>query len=275
MDAYFESLNKGSIYRADIELANSYSIQEFDPMSIVDSYGFISITAATGAGKTVLIKDLLSRIHKYYDSIYLISPTAKFQKMYNFIPKSNISEVFDEEFLNIIWNKSSNKKLSDQSCKLDKILIILDDIIHDPLFKKSTAMKQFATGSRHLNISMWILTQNFTSIPPIIRNNIRISIAFDLDGKKEKEKFVSSYLSSKNQRVGILLFERITKVKYQACIVEVYKSGEDVENKVKRYIANPKIKEFKVKEVKMCSSSKTPSGAFEMLDGLSVRTRKV
>ena len=77
------------------------------------------------------------------------------------------------------------------------------------------------------------------------------AISFDLDAKKEREKFAQSYLSAKNQRVGELIFDKIVKEKpYQCVVVEVYKNGAPVEEKVKKFVAKMDIPKFTVAKIK-------------------------
>ena len=269
-DSYVDSLNTSSIYRNDLLKAKSYNIEEFDPESIASTPGNMSITAATGAGKTVLIVDLLSRVYDKFDSIYVFSRTAKAQPIYDFVPRRSIFDRFNEEFLVKLWNIQFNKKMADNTCKMDKILIIMDDIINDEEYKKSKIIDDYFTGGRHFSFSVWFLTQNFTSLKLLQRNNVRWAVAFDLDADRERGKFVESYLSAYNRRVGNLLFNRIVKEKpYQCVVVEIYKNGAETEEKVKKYIANPKPRKFRLEDNPIICE---PLGFCQALKDLTLRT---
>lgn len=316
VSGYINSLNEGTIRKADMKLAEGYTISTFDPKTMIDMPGCVSITAMTGAGKTVLIKDLLSHTHKSFDKIYLISSTAELQTIYDFIPRENIMKSFDETFIAGLIdrqdaakqeilkrerskgkgkgkNKQEEEFVNSSSTpvvrvrtstpaglvnqgeipKLDKVLVIMDDIIHDVGYKKSKLLPSLFTGGRHYDISVWILTQKFTSIEPKLRCNVRWAISFDLDSSTERESFVKSYMCALNARVGDLLFQRIVKEKpYQCVIVEIYKNGASTEEKVKKYIADPKVKEFKVKSIN-AARTKTDLEIAKILDG-PVRTSK-
>ncbi|KAH9259026.1 hypothetical protein BASA81_002646 [Batrachochytrium salamandrivorans] len=249
VDNYTQTLNNGSIYKNDLLMAESYNIGTFEPETIAAIPGNMSITAMTGAGKTKFIIDLLSRVHHQFDAVYLFSRTAKAQEIYDFIPRESIFDRYNEEFLVKLWNHHYTKKVTDKKTKLDKVLIIMDDIINDIEYKKSRIIDDYFTGGRHYNFSVWFLTQNFTSLKLLQRNNVRWAVAFDIDAKKEREKFVQSYLSAKNDRVGNLLFTKIVKERpYQAVVVEVYKNGASTEEKVKKYVANPDVKSFRLKK---------------------------
>lgn len=284
MNDYVKTLNNGSIYKNDLLLAESYNIQEFDPKTLVEHPGCMSITAMTGAGKTVLIKYLLSVVHKHFDRIYLISSTAKLQPIYDFIPRENIMETYNEEFLDKLISdqavmkmvikdgvsvhpgasSSRHRKLvmgdsarcvgehrAEVPKKLDNILVIMDDIIHDKEYQKSQVLKRIFTSGRHISVRVWFLTQNFTSLKLLQRNNVMWAISFDLDAKREREKFAQSYLSAKNQRVGELIFDKIVKEKpYQCVVVEVYKNGKSVEEKVKKFTAKMDVEDFTIAKIK-------------------------
>lgn len=244
-DNYFESLNKGSIYKADLEFANKYNIQDFDPHTIITQHGLMNIVAPTNSGKTVFIVDCLSKIHKHYERVLMFSPTAKVQKIYDFLPRSHIYDHYDEQVLIDLYE--DRKKQKENDIPLEPTLIILDDIISSPEFIKSKIINKYAISGRHYFFTIFILSQNFTSLRPIIRNNACWSVSFDLDSYNERKKFCEQYLSSKNNRVGMILFRKIIHEKpYQLVLIENYKVGVDVEEKVKKYIANPDIKPFKV-----------------------------
>jgi len=241
MDDYLKNISTGTIRKQDYILANSYEIQEFSPEDIQEiSGGIIAICAATGSGKTVLLKDILSKIHTNYDKIHVFSRTAKLQESYDFVPRYMITDDFDEELLTEIWNHQVDTH--QQEKPLEQVLLILDDIIASPSYKKSKMLDEVAYGARHLKITVILLSQNMSSIKSSIRNNIRIAIAFQLSSKREREKFVEQFLAAENNRIGDVLFRRITDVKYQSIIVQAYKSGALINEKVKRYIADPNVK---------------------------------
>lgn len=241
MDSYIENISNNTIRKQDYLLANSYEISEFSPEDLSEiTGGVVAMIGGTGSGKTVLLKNLLSKTHKNYNKIYLFSRTAKLQSAYDFVPRSFITDDFDEQKLSDIWDLQINK--NEKNEKMENILVILDDIITSPSYKRSKMLEECSISARHLNITVILLSQNFTSIKPIVRNNIRIAICFQMQSKKEREKFAEQFLGADSAKAGDLLLRRITDVKYQCLIVQVYKNGETLSNKVKKYIADPSVK---------------------------------
>lgn len=251
MEEYTDSLNDGTIYKNDLVSADKifHSLKNFEP-SIISKLGggCLSITASTGAGKTVLIKDLLKHNENYFKEVHLISRTAKMQSFYDFIPRENIQDKFSEEFLlNLIYSRKSRKEANNKIA-LEPVLLIFDDIINDINYKKSSAMDNLFTEGRQYNITVFFLTQNFTSLKVLQRNNVRIAISFNHDTSKERRKFSESYLSLQNDRIGRMLFDKVTKEKpYQCIVVEVFKNGASAKEKIKKYIADPNVKDPKIK----------------------------
>lgn len=241
MDTFLKNIGNNTILKNSYALANSYEIGDFSPEDLTEiTGGVVAIIAGTGCGKTVLLKDIMSKTHKNFERIHLFSRTAKLQSVYNFIPRRWITDDFNEEALNDIWNQQIKK--SEKGEKLDKILVILDDIICSPSYKKSKMLEECSISARHLNITIILLSQNFTSIKPIIRNNIRIAITFQMQSRKEREKFAEQFLGADSSRAGDILLRRITDVRYQCLIVQVYKNGETLSNKVKKYTASLDVK---------------------------------
>lgn len=241
MEEYLHHIGANTIRKQDYVLANSYNIQPFSPNDIKEiTGGIVAIVAATGSGKTVLLKDILSEIAGDYNKFYLMSRTARLQEAYDFVPRRMITDDFDEELLTEIWNRQVDSKAQEK--KIDKVLIVLDDIIASPSYKSSKMLDEIAYGARHCNITLILLSQNMSSIKTSIRNNIRIAVAFQLSSKREREKFVEQFLAAENNHVGDILFRRLTDVKYQCIIVQAYKSGASVEDKVKVYTARPDVR---------------------------------
>jgi len=246
VEVYMDSLNTGTIYKNDLLLADKFEVNVFDPTVIPEDItgGIIALVGATGYGKTFLLRDILSKIHKNYDRFYMFSGTAKLQKDYDFFPKENISQFYDEAKMTEIWDNAYNKQKGDR----ENVLIILDDVINDPEFIKSLVLKKYATGARNLGITIFLLTQFLNSLKPIIRNNLRLVVAFESDNYKERRKFIDEYLSVINPRVGDHIYRKITSVPFQCVVVAVYK--KDKHNKVYKYIATEtKDTQLKVKDI--------------------------
>ena len=233
-------------YEKNIKMAEAYNIQEFEPKTISNQPANISITAMTGSGKTFLIIDFLSHVSKDYDHIFIMSRTAKLQEIFDFVPRENIVDGFSEDFIKGVldYQRESKKK----NKKLESFLIIMDDLINDVNYKKSLNIANLYTEGRQYNISTWNLVQKFTGLSPIQRCNVRYAISFDIDTYSERKAFVENYMPCENNQVNHNLFRRITREKkYQCCIIEIYKNGVGVEEKVKKYVASeikrkPKIK---------------------------------
>lgn len=240
-EIYMKNINNSTITKNDYILANSIDIKEQDLGEFTDiSGGVNAMISSTGSGKTTILKHILSVVHNKYDVIILMSRTARLQKAYDFFPRDNIVDDYDEELMTTIWNTQLEDH--EKGKKLDKVMVILDDVIASPSFKKSKMIEEMAFSARHLNITMWILSQNYTSIKPGIRNNIRILVSFWLESKKEREKVIEQFLSTINNRVGSHIFKAITGTKYQAIIISNYKVGVPFEEKVKKFIADPNVK---------------------------------
>jgi hypothetical protein len=217
------------------------------------------ICSPTATGKTYLLKDILHHIHEGYgQNIIMFSGTAKLQDVYNFFPRTKIFDEYIEKEMEAIWDQQfkADKK------KREKVLIILDDVLHDKEFKNSKVFKKVSTGGRHLDITIIFLTQYLKAVGPIIRNNTRLFIAFETDSYKEREKIIDDFLSFDTKAEGDAIYKEITKTPYQCMLVCVYK--KDKQGKVYKYIAKdrPDLKimdEEKEKPRNYLKESHTPS----------------
>ena len=169
-----------------------------DPLP--DSYVNYIISGKKGTGKSTVVLNLLKRknspYHKYFDNIYLISPTAKRDKKFDDL-RSELEEedkYFDELNEGIIQTiidklqafndefqaKKKNKK------KKPRNLLILDDCIHMlPKSTTSSNVNRIFTTSRHLKLSIWVVCQKYNKVNPLIRANTDLISFFPSDNKKE------------------------------------------------------------------------------------------
>lgn len=225
---------------------NNKQIKQFDPKELLERNGVMSVIAMTGAGKSVFIIDCLSQIYKEYDHIFMVSKTARLQKCYSFFDPRSIIDNFDEKLLKEIWQTNSQKVLYGQ--KADRILIIFDDVLNDHKVRNSTILDDLYSGGRHVGISLWCLSHNFTTLKPFQRNNTSWFVSFDIDSFKERENLTSQYLNVDNKQEGMQLFKDIvTEKPFQCIVITNHKNGKSTEDKVKKYIADPNPKSFKVK----------------------------
>lgn len=254
-DKDFESdLNKSTIYANNLRLAKSYNFQAFDIAKDLEKFKNFNciITSKTNSGKSVLLNDLVYRIRKWYSKIYVFSMTSYLQPdLFNYVPKENIIPMFDEEKLRHIWEQQEELILKLRKTKIKeddmpRILILYDDLISDPKVKNSPMLRKMFVAARHCKISQFFLTQSFTAIPPVLRKNVALAIAFYLDNYADREAFAKSYLSTKNVKLGIMIFDQLTKVPYQAVCVLNCMVDSQPDHYIKTFIASMKTPKFSV-----------------------------
>lgn len=248
-------LNKSTIYAMNLRTAASYNFKTFDP--IEDLKGVISynalIVAKSGSGKSVFVRDIISQTKHLYTETYVFCATANLQPaLYDFVRKENIFLTFDEVKLQEIYNKQEAQiirlmKSGVEKKDCPKILIILDDLISDPAVRKSKLLLKLYISGRHCVITTIFLTQTLNGIGPSMRKNVQLAIGYFLENEDDRKAFANSYLSTKTNRLGVMVFDRITKVPYQAVVILNHiVEKQSPENYVRQYIANPKVKDFKM-----------------------------
>jgi hypothetical protein len=176
-----------------------------------------------GSGKSNLILNVLKRkgspYKKFYDNIFLISPTAgkdeKFKKFISELEKEGkYYDTLDETIIDAVL--AQVKKFNDEfdekkEKRKPENLLILDDCIH--LMPKSTTtsnINQLFTTSRHNRLSVWVATQKYNKINPLIRANADLISFFRSDNRKE----ITTLIDDIN--VDKPLFEKI----YEFCTEE-------------------------------------------------------
>lgn len=154
-----------------------------------------------GSGKSSLALSILKSVNGYkgyFDNIFLISPTAsrdpKFEKLINELKEDNkVYTELDENVMDEIINKldSFNDEFDSKAEKRQpNNLCIFDDCLS--MLPKSTEKSRFnelITTSRHRRCSVWIMSQKYNSINPLIRSNTDLISMFRTNNKRELETF--------------------------------------------------------------------------------------
>ncbi len=190
------------------------------------------ISGMKGSGKSTLALNLLKKksspYYKYYDNIFLISPTAnrdsKFDKLvdelknedkfYNELNDEVINDImerlnnFNDEYKEALEEeeeepkKRKNKK---QTMRREPAnLLILDDCIHAlPKANSSSALSKLWTTSRHHKLSIWVMVQKYNKLPPLLRTQADLLSLFCTNNRQEIDTIISD-LNIDNDRFNKL-----------------------------------------------------------------------
>jgi hypothetical protein len=198
------------------------------------------------------MKDICHKIKGWYDKVYIFSSTVDVQPdLFDFVDKDCIILGYNEQLLIQIWNKQKElivklKKLKTKEEDLPKILILYDDLVSDRTFRKSEIFERLFVAGRHIWVAQIFITQMFTGVPKDIRTNVDVAIAFFLENERDRESFSISYLSTRNRRIGILLFDKVTKEPFQSIVVLGSKITQSPNDYVRKYVASMTVPKFKM-----------------------------
>ena len=175
------------------------------------------ICGATGSGKTEFVLDLLEgEYHNFFTYIIIICPTWRYNKAYLnrkwlFKDAEHIYLVNPQELLpksDDLLNDTL-KLFFESHGKLDDshVLFLIDDCSSQKgMTKKKKMLSELAFSGRHLNCSVWILTQKYNSVLTDLREQIKFLVLFyckDRDSFEEalrENDVISSLEERKNMR---------------------------------------------------------------------------
>jgi hypothetical protein len=157
-----------------------------------------------------------------FDYIIIVCPTFEYNKTYDrkfILSDPDIIPLVIDDKLNDVLHRLIEKYKD----KTEQTLIIVDDCanLYDAKLK-ATALTKLAFHGRHINISLWILTQKYNAIVKDFRENIRILVLFyDKDKEsresafkendigispQEKEQIVRTLKNNKNSKMVVYLY---------------------------------------------------------------------
>lgn len=231
----------------------------FDPLTMPHNFS-MAIYGRRRSGKTIVLKDILSKIKKWFDSAYLFSETIDDQPLlYNFIPKENRFNSFDQEKIRKIYTKQQGyiRQEMDKNPKVDKsklkhILFIFDDCINAVDFRSSEILNKIHVSGRHTNCASIILSQEVggkNGINKVQRTNEDIIISFFQKADYDRELIISQYLSIVDKKIGNEIYRSLTSKDFHCIVIENYKTTQKYEEFVHWYLADEKVKDFIIGEL--------------------------
>lgn len=150
------------------------------------------VNASTGSGKSVLISNLVRKYYfKIFDKIYFCSSNVNEGKVYD---KAYDSIKFDEErVFETIDNEIADYIREDITSDEDfenkdfRALLIIDDLITQVMQQKMKRIHLLWLKSRHLKLSIILVTHKYNMVPRVLRTNMTHFITFRSKSKKELE----------------------------------------------------------------------------------------
>jgi len=150
------------------------------------------IVGPTNSGKSKFVVDQLYGPFRFkFDYIVLICPTFAHNKTYHRIgendPRMNV--IICEQHEVEMW-----LKLVSWLFEGTNTLIILDDCAASKDVKGRTGqLVNLAFSARHIGISVWVLTQKFTSITASFRENVAAIVLFNTPSAKTTKAIFDDY----------------------------------------------------------------------------------
>jgi len=166
--------------------------------------GTMVIVGSTGSGKTTIVGNLLKEPHMlkaYYDEIYVfcLSPCSTLIDNVEELKEQNVFLDDDPEKLEELYSKQKKTLSSLGFKRTPHVLFILDDIVQSKYFMNSKVLTDIFFGGTHSKCSLWLLSQNYMSVPRRLRMNCHSLILCHGVNNTEIERFsdewASAYLS--------------------------------------------------------------------------------
>ena len=180
-------------------LDDTVSYDNIDPLQR-DNNNIYMIIGKKGSGKSTLILNMLrskQMYRRHYNNIFLVSPSAmrdeKFKKLCEELDEDGkcyeecnydvLAEIEEKiKAFNDEWKAKKKKKRPHN-------LLILDDCISD--LNKNSAIKnlinRIVLNSRHLKLSIWIVSQKYKMVNTAIRANADMITYFNNNNEMERK----------------------------------------------------------------------------------------
>ena len=167
------------------------------------------ISGPTASGKTEYIMWLLTGPYfRKFEYVVFICPTFLNNKAYDkkFIYKDDDVMVFDPDIDQI----DATLQLVHKQYKNTNTLIVLDDCASSrDVKRRSDELVRLGFSARHDGLSVWVLTQQYTSIAKPFRENIGMLVLFYTPNKTDITTIVREYGMELDKKDVIGLIKRL------------------------------------------------------------------
>jgi GTPase SAR1 family protein len=224
MDFKITKNNKLHIKKINMNTDHVLNEHFCEPLDTFRSGFCALINGPSGSGKTNLLINLMSNKSKKnipqsfrgcFDNIFVVSPSLH-TILHN--PFENLEHIYDE--LNDETIEKYYEMLEEGDKNDSRYLLIFDDVADDikskEVYKK---ILKIINKRRHLNTSIFILSQNIIQIPPSIRKNLSHIFTFKLKTIPEKEK-VYEY-TGKPKKYMDEFYEFVFNEKYMFLLIDL------------------------------------------------------
>lgn len=154
------------------------------------------IVGGRGSGKTTTALNVLDTRRGEYDLIFLVSKTAKSDSK----SKKMLAELLEEldednQFATTLDEETATdiiERIQQFNAAYDgkrkggpRHLVVLDDQLSNIRQGQRSVVNDLVVNSRHLRMSLWVLTQQLRSVPPLWRANAQLISIWPTASTKE------------------------------------------------------------------------------------------
>jgi len=204
------------------------------------------ICAPSGAGKTVLLQNLILKIYRdCFNRIYVFSPSIDIDHTWRPVKDYIEKEIKPSDKEKIYFNSYEPEELSkiitkqhkvteylkDQGkTKLFQILIVIDDFADDKEFtRNSKLLHQLYIRGRHQVISTITASQIYRAISPVVRKNMTHLFIYRLRNQADLQAIIEEISAVHNPKVLLEMYNVATREPYSFLYINlVAKTVEDM-----------------------------------------------
>lgn len=115
---------------------------------------------------------------------------------------------------------SEEDKSHDRPSKMEKILILLDDVVDSGVLSHDTVIDKYAMRGRHIGANMFISSQRITKVSINARDNTDMMILFSPSSVQEFESLIDKFVPTTSKKYAREQVNKVYDKEYEFVVID-------------------------------------------------------
>jgi hypothetical protein len=236
----------------DKAAASVPELKEWDPKAVTPESTLLFL-GKRRSGKSVGMKNMAYLLKDQIANTLVISQTEKVNGFYQeFLPRIFVHSAYNPLLLLKLFQrqeKLAKMKEAGVIKDFEYVLVILDDVISDPIIRNDPMLIKSFTEGRHFHLTVMLVSQYPKAVNTRVRGNSDFAFIFRTSSPAQLESLYEDFGGPLEKKVFMAMMKRYTEG-HSCVVVDIKANSSDAREMFFKYTFPFPVPEFKLGEAK-------------------------